>query len=127
MPRRRESGRLEAEVLSILWGASQPLAPAEVRDAVAGDLAYTTVMTILGRLYDKGAVRRERRGRAYAYTAVLDEPGLAAAKMWASVDGHRDREAVLARFVDGLSDDDERLLRSVLASGADELRESRPH
>jgi predicted transcriptional regulator len=40
----------------------------EVNDALRGKLAYTTVMTVLGRLYDKGLVGREQHGKGYVYT-----------------------------------------------------------
>ncbi len=119
---RRRAGELESEVLEVLWAAGTAMTPAQVRDAVSGDLAYTTVMTILSRLHDKGAARRDRHGRAFAYTAIMDEAGLAAARMRASVEGHPDRDAVLARFVDGLSDDDEKTLRTLLAEATERDR-----
>ena len=55
VPRRR-SGELEGEVLAALWASAEPLVPAEVQDAVGGGLAYTTVMTILVRLHEKGVI-----------------------------------------------------------------------
>ena len=107
---RRPSGALETEVLAALWASGEPMTPAQVQDSLDSGLAYTTVMTILSRLHDKGAVTRERSGRAYAYAAVLDQPGIAAAQMRALLDRGEDRAAVLARFVDGLSGADERAL-----------------
>lgn len=111
---RRPAGALETEVLAQLWAADQPMTPAEVQEALGGDLAYTTVMTILRRLHEKGAARRERAGRAFAYAPVLDENGLAAARMRTTLDGGADRRAVLAHFVDGLSLEDERALFALL-------------
>ncbi|HEX3811845.1 MAG TPA: BlaI/MecI/CopY family transcriptional regulator [Mycobacteriales bacterium] len=107
---RRPAGALETEVLAALWAATEPMTPAQVQESLRAELAYTTVMTILTRLYEKGAVSRERVGRAYAYAAVLDQSGIAAAQMRALLDRGDDRTAVLARFVDGLSGDDERAL-----------------
>src|SRR4051794_41854638 len=49
------------------------MVPAEVQAAVGGDLAYTTVMTILVRLHDKGVIERSKVGRAYAYRPVVTE------------------------------------------------------
>ena len=40
----------------------------EVNDALRGKFAYTTVMTVLGRLYEKELVGREHRGKGYVYT-----------------------------------------------------------
>src|SRR5437868_959900 len=111
---RRAPGKLEAEVLAVLWNADGPLAPAEVRERLGAELAYTTVVTILSRLHDKGVAEREKRGRSYRYRAVDDEPGLAARRMTKVLDGEPDRDSVLARFVSNLSVSDERLLRELL-------------
>lgn len=111
---RRPAGALENEVLASLWAASEPMTPAQVQESLGSGLAYTTVMTILTRLHEKGAVTRERSGRAYAYAAVLDQAGIAAAQMRALLDRGSDRAAVLAQFVDGLSSDDERALNALM-------------
>jgi predicted transcriptional regulator len=117
---RRPSGALESEVLAALWAAEGPMTPAQVQESLGADLAYTTVMTILTRLYEKGAVTRERAGRAYAYAAVLDQAGIAAAQMRALLDRGEDRAKVLARFVDGLTGDDERALAELVRRNAGE-------
>lgn len=115
---RRPSGALEADVLATLWAAGRPLTPAEVQDEMGGDLAYTTVMTALTRLFEKDEVRREKAGRAFAYTPVLDEAETAATRMRELLERGGERDAVLARFVGSLSADEEKLL-------ADLLREAR--
>lgn len=114
MPARRAMGELESEVLGHLWTVGRPVTPAEVRDALASDLAYTTVMTILARLWDKGLVHRERSGRAYAYSPRVSEAELAARRMRDTLDRTTDHEQALARFVDGLSAHDARALRRIL-------------
>jgi predicted transcriptional regulator len=114
---RRAAGELADEVLGILQAAGEPLTPAEVRERLGSGLAYTTVVTILFRLHEKGVLDRERAGRAYRYTPVADEPGLAARRMASVLAGEEDREAVLARFVSGLSDEDEQALRRMLGEG----------
>ena len=118
---RRAHGTLESAVLAVLWGAGAPLSPGEVRERLAGpapdggdELAYTTVVTILTRLHDKGALSRERDGRAYRYAPVADEAGLAARRLAAMLDAAPDRRAVLSRFVEDLGDHDEQLLRGLL-------------
>jgi predicted transcriptional regulator len=113
---RRPAGALEAEIVAALWAAGEPLTPKAVQSELGGELAYTTVMTALTRLYEKGVVSREKSGRAYAYTAVLDSPGIAAARMRDLLEAGGDREAVLARFLGSLSDDDERTLLELLRS-----------
>ena len=115
---RRAAGELEAAVLAVLAAAGTPLSPAEVRDGLGTGLAYSTVVTILSRLHAKGVLSRVRSGRAYAYAPVADEPGLAARRMRGVLEAEDDREAVLARFVSGLSGTDEELLRRMLGEGS---------
>src|SRR5258707_4110740 len=117
---RRAAGELEAGALAVLQAAGRPLSPGEVRECLGGGLAYTTVVTILSRLHAKGVLQRRKAGRAYLYAPVADEPGLAARRMARVLDEELDREAVLARFVSGLSGTDEELLRRTLGepSGA---------
>jgi predicted transcriptional regulator len=112
---RRGHGALEAEVLAALWSARAPLTAGTVQRELGGTLAYSTVVTILSRLHAKGVLDRFPHGRAFAYTPVADEPGLAARRMRQVLDAESDRGRVLARFVSDLSDEDERLLRSLLA------------
>jgi len=63
---------LELECLSVLW----PLGEGTVRDihgalAASRPRAYTTVMTIMDRLEQKGIVARRKVGRAFHYRATL--------------------------------------------------------
>ncbi|MFD5157905.1 BlaI/MecI/CopY family transcriptional regulator [Streptomyces hawaiiensis] len=111
---RRGQGELEALVLFALREADGPATAGWVRERLGGDLAYTTVITILTRLLDKGAVTRERVGRSFAWTPASDQAGLAARKMRKVLDAESDRGAVLASFVTGLGPDEERLLRELL-------------
>ncbi|MGI8749150.1 MAG: BlaI/MecI/CopY family transcriptional regulator [Thermoleophilaceae bacterium] len=111
---RRPAGSLEAEVMAALWAAGSPLTPGEVRADLGAGLAYTTVMTTLSRLHEKGAVGRRRAGRAYRYTPVMDQADIAAARMRAMLEAGADRSAVLARFVGSLSPQDERVVVDML-------------
>ena len=98
------------------------MTPGQVREALGAELAYTTVMTVLARLCDRGLVTRRRSGRAFAYRAVLDEDEIAARQMRRLLDARGDRAAVLSRFVGTLSVNDERLLVDLLRhiDGADD-------
>ena len=107
---RRGRGDLKQQVLTLLLAADEPMTPGQVRDALDADLAYTTVMTVLNRLAEQGLVARRRAGRAYAYTAVVDEAEVTARQMHRLLEGGGDRMAVLRRFLGVLSDDDERAL-----------------
>lgn len=72
-------GPLEQRVMARLWQAGSQ-AVGEVMEALNGSterqLAYTTVMTILVRLHEKGLVTRQKEGRSYRYTAAVDAASL---------------------------------------------------
>lgn len=105
---------MEHEVMATLAASDTAMTPAQVRAAVGDDLAYTTVMTVLARLYDKGLVSREKSGRAFAYRAVAESADLTARQMRRLLDAGDDRAAVLSRFVDVLTAKDEALLVGLL-------------
>jgi len=121
-PGRRAAGALEAEILGILRTIGTPLSPGEVRDRIkAGqerELSYSTVVTIISRLHDKGLLARQRSGRGFTYT-VVDEASLAASRMSSALGNGIDHDAVLSRFVSDLSGRDARLLRALLADARD--------
>jgi predicted transcriptional regulator len=110
---RRERGELGNEVLAALGAADAPLTPAQVLTELGGDLAYTTVMTTLARLHEKGVVARERVGRAYAYSLV-DTASVTARRMRQVLDSGEDREVVLARFLDELGPEERPVLARLL-------------
>jgi BlaI family transcriptional regulator, penicillinase repressor len=61
----------EAEVMSVVWSQS-PVTVQDVVDAIPRQLAYTTVMTTMKILEDKGFIARGRkRGRAFTYNALV--------------------------------------------------------
>ena len=66
----------ELAVMSVLWRLGSA-AVSEVRDALDDDLAYTSVLSALQTLEDKGYVRHEAEGRAYRYfpTVGADRAG----------------------------------------------------
>jgi predicted transcriptional regulator len=113
-PGRRPRGSLEQEVVTVLAAAGQPMTPGQVQQALDANLAYTTVMTVLARLAEKGEVIRQRAGRAFAYTAIADEAEVTARRMRRLLDSGDDRAAVLSRFVGALSEADERVLADLL-------------
>ena len=110
---RRQPGRLEDEVVAALAAADGPLTTGEVLEQLDTDLAYTTVMTTLTRLYEKGMVSRERTGRAFAYELTSPESRVARS-MHGALEDSPDRDLALARFVDDLDPEDIPLLRRLL-------------
>lgn len=113
-PERRAMGALETEVLSALWSLPDGGTAGEVCEAMHTDLAYTTVMTILTRLWQKDLVDRTREGRAFRYRPKLSEAELAAQRMQALLTSAGDRKAALSQFVGSLTARDARVLRRAL-------------
>ncbi len=111
---RRGYGDLAQAILDLVGQAGAAVTPAQVRDALGRELAYTTVMTVMARLYDRGLLARKRSGRAFAYTVVGDPAQVTARRMHRILDVDADRAGVLARFVDGLTGEDEQLVRALL-------------
>ena len=125
MPRAKRSrarlpmGQLEAGVMRVLWDTGDWMTPGEVNEALADEreLAYTTVMTILVRLHEKGSVERERHGRAWAYRPLRTEDEHTAERMAALLEAGSDRTAALARFVEGMTARERAELRRLLDGG----------
>ncbi len=116
-------GELERAVMAQLWAAPGPLTVREVHDRLERELAYTTVMTVLGRLAKKGVVRQERDGKAYRYVAASSREQLAASLMLDALgDVGEDRAAALVAFVDQVGPEEVAALREALGrppSGGD--------
>lgn len=67
-------GSLEAEIMSHMWRLEE----ATVRQVVGiinreREVAYTTVMTVMGHLVDKGLLARRSEGKKYRYTVAQSE------------------------------------------------------
>src|ERR1044072_6584523 len=80
---------LEAEVMSVVWDREEA-SVREVMDVLNGRAekprAYTTYMTILGRLHDKGVVKRRREGKTDHYRAAHSRAGYADLRARAEVE-----------------------------------------
>ena len=73
-PRTRTPGMLtplELKIMQVLWSAEGACTVAAVQERLEGDLAYTTVQTMLNVLLRKKAVRRTPAGRAFTYEAAV--------------------------------------------------------
>ncbi|MFC9429204.1 BlaI/MecI/CopY family transcriptional regulator [Streptomyces sp. NPDC056987] len=79
----RQLGDLEDAVMTRVWQWNRPVTVREVLEDLQRErsIAYTTVMTVMDNLHQKGWVRREVDGRAYRYTAVSTRAAYAAALM----------------------------------------------
>jgi len=70
----RRLGELELRILNVLW-ARGPSTVREVLEALELDPrpAYTTVLTVMRLMHEKGYLDRRERGRAHVYQARLRE------------------------------------------------------
>lgn len=107
-------GDRELDVMGVLWQLGSGTV-AEVRAQLPADLAYTTVLTILRNLEEKGFVTHKTEGRAHRYL-----PRIARQKA---------RESAIARLVDKLFHGSPDLLIAQLVADqrltADDLRRLR--
>ena len=96
-------GDLEREIMTVLWETYLPMTVREVHQELARerhrDHAYTTVMTVLDRLANKGVVRQIKDGRAYKYAPMQSRAEMTAALMMDALSGTPDQDAALAHFV----------------------------
>jgi predicted transcriptional regulator len=90
----------ELEVMSVLWRLGSATV-ADVRDALEEDLAYTSVLSALQTLEEKGYVRHEAEGRAYRYfpTVGADRAGGSALTRIKDAIFHGSAERMFAQFV----------------------------
>ncbi len=112
-------GELETAVMNVLWDAAGPLTPGQVHEALSAErvLAYTTVLTILVRLWDKGRLDQEPHGRAYEYRPLQSREAYTASRMGEVLGSAKDRRLALSYFVSDLLPVERTRLRRLLESG----------
>ena len=114
-------GSLESKVMEALWASPAALSVRQVLDSLSReDVAYTTISTVLENLRRKGWVERERLGRLWFYQPLHDRSTHAAERMRDALEDGRDAGATLLRFVDGMSPEEVRTLRALLAEHPEE-------
>lgn len=73
---------LEADIMDVVWDDALDrftVADVHARLGKHRTIAYTTVITTVNRLYDKGVLDRERDGRRYCYRPLYSRQALATA------------------------------------------------
>lgn len=106
-------GALEERAMEVVWTRGE----VTVRDALThfgGDVAYTTLMTTLDRLFKKGLLARRKVGRAFAYSPAVSRDDIRHAMTSGLVDSLlQDRQPTLpalSSLVDAVGDRDRELL-----------------
>lgn len=104
-------GELEAQVMEAVWDAAGDVCVEDVRRALEAqgkESAYTTVMTTMSRLHEKGLLQRRMSGRAYYYSPALSRRELGRSVTRRVIDGLLGSfaEPAMSYFVEALSDED---------------------
>lgn len=102
--------------MQVVWAAPDPLTARQVAAELADrELAYTTWLTVLGRLEHKGLLVRSRTARAHTYAAVASREDHIAELMRQALGQADNREAALQRFAHSVTAEEAQALRSALA------------
>ena len=103
-------GPLEAEIMDVVWDQDE----VTVRDVHRAlndvrPIAYTTVMTTLGRLTDKGLLKRMEEQPAHRYSAVISRDEYASSTVKSVVDWlvQHFPEPAVSYFIDRVEEEDE--------------------
>lgn len=110
-----ELGPLERSVMDQIWDRDDNVTVRDLIDApgIRG-LAYTTVMTVLDRLWRKGVVGRRRVGRAYSYHARTTREQYLSSLVGQVFAASDDRRSVLLGFAREIDADDLSDLRKMI-------------
>jgi BlaI family transcriptional regulator, penicillinase repressor len=122
-----ELGPLERRVMDQIWDRGED---ATVRDltetpGIRG-LAYTTVMTVLDRLWQKGFVARRRVGRAYSYRARMTRERYLSTLVGQVFAASDDRRSVLLGFARKIDGEDLAELRKMIRDVESRRSKRRP-
>ena len=122
----RSFGHLERDVMRVIWRADQPVTGHDIAAQIPSgrDIAYTTLITVVDRLRDKGLLTRFRDGRSFRYQAAVTEEEYAADLMAQALNSSDDRSKALLHFAGQLDPDEAAALRAALASRSS--RSTRP-
>lgn len=120
-------GPLESDIMDVVWDAGE----VTVRDVhrtlnESRPIAYTTVMTTLGRLTDKGLLRRQEDQPAHRYSALVSREEYASSTVKSVVDWlvQHFPDPAVAYFVDKVEHEDEKVIER-LREAIDQRRDSK--
>ena len=124
---RQVLGDLEAEIMECMWEFGSA-SVREIHECLVErrDIAYTTVMTVMSRLSEKGMLQRTQQGRAYVYAPVETRDAFCTNIVRRVLDGFFGGAGrpVLAHFVENLTEADSAEL-DLLAQVIEEKRRER--
>jgi len=112
-------GELERKVMDVLWGSMETAMTVRQVAEKLPTYAYTTILTVLDRLQRKQMVRRTKDGRAHRYTAAASRETYTAELMLEALGAAPDRDAVLVRFAETVTESEAKVLRLALGGLGD--------
>jgi predicted transcriptional regulator len=112
----REFGELEGAIMDVMWAADGPYVVREVRERMryGRPVAYTTVMTVMGILFRKGVLMREKTGRAWRYWPAESREEHDARLMVEVFHSGGNRSVTMRRFLESVGDESLASLREVM-------------
>jgi predicted transcriptional regulator len=126
-PSLAQLGPLEQRLLGEVWARSNATVR-ELIDYAQLDMAYTTVMTTLDRLYKKGLLRRTEENRAFRYFPLVSKEELqrqAAGQAIQQLLASGPASLPLSYLVEAVTDHDQQLLDELQKLVEDKRRELR--
>jgi predicted transcriptional regulator len=110
-------GELEAAVMDRMWNTDAARSVRDVMEELQRErtVAYTTVMTVMERLFRKGMLTRVEDGRAYFYSPAQSRADYTAGLMADTLASSTDKAATLVHFADRVSAGEAKQLIKALA------------
>ena len=100
-------GPLERAVMEVVWDQDDEVSVRDVVESKVGrGHAYTTVMTVLDRLWRKGYLARRKDGRAYRYRAKRSREQHVEALVKQVLVTQGDRQSAILGFVRSANESD---------------------
>lgn len=125
--RARGLGELEAVIIDRVWNrGATTTSVREIFDELAAEreIAYTTVMSTMDNLHNKGWLAREKDGKAYRYWPTLTREEHSARLMREALDAGGSPELVLNHFVEQIGAEESARLRAALRRIASRTRKA---
>lgn len=109
-------GDLEFAIMDFVWRRGKPVTVPDVHDHLLKQrkLAYTSTMTVMSRLFEKGLLDRNEDKRPYTYWAAVGRDDYSADVMVRVLSELGDKKAALARFVERIGARDARILAELV-------------
>lgn len=106
-------GELQAEIMSRMWARGEPATVREMLEELerVRPISYTTVMTVMDKLFKKGLLHRELDGRAFRYSPVDTREAYGAKLLREALEASSDRVGTFVRFLEQMPPEDAEALR----------------